>query len=229
MKRLSFLLLFTLYITVVNGQTFLKSEIVEYIDDYNVYKVLTGDQFLKYLPSPSAQYSFKTFIDGELKLKDGKTISSGKYNYNIIRDELQFTLNGDTLSFLQPQNIKAIHMGDKVMTYSWYRSRDDLFRGFFEVIADGKYQLLYKTIATFVEATPALALKEPVKAHYEFSHKYYVLKENEIALIIWNKKELKKYFESEGIDVATIMKTEKIKFNKRDQMARLFGIINKGS
>ena len=46
----------------MHAQTFLKAEIVEYIDDYNTYKVLTGDYLLKYLPNPNAQYTFKSFF-----------------------------------------------------------------------------------------------------------------------------------------------------------------------
>lgn len=150
-------------------------QIIDYVDDFNTYKVLKGDHLEKYFPNPMDQYLYPEFQNGDLKLNDGKLVTGGMYNLNFIKEELQFILNKDTLSFLKPQNVEYVRVSDKMLVFKWYRSKEVLYNGFFELICDGKYKLLNKKIGEFITAKPASALKDPVKAHYEFDERYYIV------------------------------------------------------
>lgn len=227
MRNLILILLFFTCSTFLQAQDN-RNQIQDMVDGANFSKIVRGDARKKYLENPYDQYLFQTFVNGDLFLKDGKTVTNGLYNYNILTDEVQFLLKEDTLTFVDPLKIHYAKFSDKVLTYSYYTLANDIYTGFFEVLAQGKYQLLYRRTALYVEAKPAkTGYEEDQDPYFKFINQYYIMKEKEVAFKVENKKELIKYFEGEDIDVKAMMKADKIKFNKEKDLARLFDQINK--
>lgn len=195
-------------------------------NDVNYSKLVRGEAKTMYLENIWDQYLFRDFQEGKLTLSSGKNVTGGKYNYNILNEEVQFILKTDTFSIDNPRQIKTLEISDMKLCYAPYLYDNGVYYAYFEQYNNGKYKLLYKRKLLYVEGTQATGYREATAPHYKTLTEYYVLKENEVALKINTKKELIKYFEQEGIQVKPILKSEKIKFNKPTSLKKLFDKIN---
>jgi len=99
-----------------------------YAQDDDTYRIKGNQEIYEALPK-AAQYRYETFQSGTVSFYNGKS-SSGKLNYNILLDDVQFVDRArDTLSIANPETIKQVRIGDDTFYY-------DVEHGYVEVLEE---------------------------------------------------------------------------------------------
>lgn len=96
------------------------------------YPVKVGEIPDKVIPF-DVRFAFPHFINGFAELRNG-TISTYKFNYNYLLDEMQFiTLSGDTLAIADPATLKVVKIDSSIFYYN---------KGYIKVLRNNEQYIL---------------------------------------------------------------------------------------
>jgi hypothetical protein len=203
--------------------------------------------------STSISVSFNTFVDydasdsgilgtpylhsdwmfGELILDD-TIIFKSLFRYNLVRQEIELIVDKDTLAFQQPLRMNSFTIGDKAFVYNLILKED--FAGpylegsFFEVVVDGKAQLLKKydkVIGGGFDGTRYAAATSSIKS-YQVKQTYYVRKANQDypQPIRISKRTVMKLFSDREQDVKAFRSENSINVKEEKELIKLFNYYN---
>jgi len=193
----------------------------------NCYVVKAARFSQKVVNEIGEQFLNDDFIKGSITLANGKEFNNLDLNYNKLIDKVLF-LNGlDTMTFLNPEELKIVNIGDSKFVYSWYKKEKDNVPGFFELLADGSYKLLLKHEHIYINEELALPYETPKGARYKFTEVYYLKAEKNNAVAFLNKGQLKRNFKKYNIKISPIFKEYKLKYRKVEDLKEVFNQLNK--
>jgi len=129
------------------------------------------------------------FIPSVIIRNDGTEINDIALRYNVSTNTMQFKRNGTILDIYETNKIKRIILGDKVFVYAPYNESKRIKLSYFELLNEGKYQLLkmYKVIPD--ETTQKPLANDYIS--YEKATPYYYLRYGDgMANLIDSQKKL---------------------------------------
>lgn len=197
----------------VNGQN-LKDFTSETLQKIRLHSNLAGS-------SPDGQ-----FIPAVIIKTDGTEINDIALRYNVVSNTMQFKRNGTILDIYETNRIKRIILGDKVFVYAPYNESKRIKLSYFQLLNEGKYQLLkmYKVI-------PDETTQKPMSndyISYEKATPYYYLRYGDgMANLIDSQKKLIKFLQPVPQEVIDYILKYNIKVTKERELIDLMEYINK--
>jgi hypothetical protein len=140
-------------------------------------------------------YLNESFVDGYITLLNQEQINF-KCRYNIYTDEIEFELDQKLKSLINLDKFKFCMIGETKLVYQPYIQLDKIKRGYFIVLAEGDFVLLQKKGITYLPAEEAVqpyGTPKP-KRFVPNVEKYYLVYQNNPAILITSFKELYKSF-----------------------------------
>ncbi|NVO20724.1 MAG: hypothetical protein HXX13_13565 [Bacteroidetes bacterium] len=114
---------------------------------------------------------------GKLILKDGEIKDNYLFRYDVYADQMQFIKGKDTLAFASPAEIKSVTFDGMTFIYAPYECTGMLMKGYFEVLSEGRKQLLLKrTISYHLKADASLPSDQ--KDTYLINESYFLKEGN---------------------------------------------------
>ena len=192
--------------------------------------------------STQMQYIFPEFTDGQVFFFKASA-GTGKLNYNMLIGEMQFLDNDKEVMALEAKNISAVNINNR----SFFPYKGNEFAE--ELLSTGKYKLLVRrkgNVAPFAKkgaygtssstsSITSITSYSSVNTggqNYDLSvandvlitvrYFYYLLGENGKYTQIMNTKTFTKLFPALRTQIETFVKEQKIRFDKEDDLKKLF-------
>ena len=189
-----------------------------------------GKQYFMAEPSPT-DISGKIYLDEGWQ--EGVILSgddeSGNANirYNVLSDEMQVLVNGQILALVSSK-IKALRIGEQVfITAPYIRDQKLVSLGYFELLADGKIQLLrkYKCITQPTEYHPAVATAKDQEYVIE-SEFYFRLVKDYAKPLKRGKKSILAVFPDGENEMKIYAEKHELNLKKEEAIIQLFNFYN---
>jgi len=177
----------------------------------------------KYEDISGSPYLDKKFYEAKVS-DDYEKIS---VRYNSYKDEVEFQKDGSPLVLPKETKFSRIEIGSPKQTIVLLETNDDLSGYFFELV-NGKNSLYKKIRTKFVDFVPApngytsdkpatFKMLDPV---------YYIKTEKGFIKKPKNQKDIVEQFPDKKENLATFFKSNKIKFDKEEDLIKLVNFLN---
>ncbi|MEZ5199131.1 MAG: hypothetical protein R2764_22935 [Bacteroidales bacterium] len=173
------------------------------------------------------------YLDDEWKtatviLKDNTVKENLSIRYNIYTQQMQFIQNSDTLAFGNPVEIASVVFDGRTFIFSSFYCNDQVKQGYFEVMCGGECKLLlhrcikYKYVEECSDPNT-----EFVKEEYFLGKKFYILRNDQPAIVLPNKKnDVVDLLSNSNVDIKSYIRENKIKINQEKDLIKLFHFYN---
>lgn len=173
------------------------------------------------------------WYEGFITLKNNQTFQQYPLKYDIFNDILEIKVK-DEIKILK---------GEKIASFTWFNEarKEEIFYlnshdyrlngtpliGFFELVADGKVQLLSKVEVAIKDPTYLQGL-DMGKQYTEILKKevYYLSDASKALKEIKNKKDLWEYLGNDAQHVKQHMRQAKLSVKKKQELAQIVSFIN---
>jgi hypothetical protein len=147
--------------------------------------------------------------------------------YNSYKDEIEFQKNGNTLVLPKEKVFSRIEVKSPKQTFVLLNLDDDL-KGYFIELVNGKYSLYKKIKTIFKDFTPAAnSYTQDRPAIFKNQDPIYYIKiENLMIKKFKNQKEITEQFPDKKETLNIFFKSNKIKFDKEDDLIKLVNFLN---
>lgn len=174
-----------------------------------------------------SQYLSEKWTKGRITLNDGNYIDSIDLRLNAYKNEMHYLDKGIEYSISTPKNIKEIIISNRKFIYSPYIEGSTILYSYFEVLAEGKTDLLalhyiirkpssYNQALDYGEKNDRLVLSE----------KYFIRRGN---TVIEHDKKGKNLMELAGIkgdQIKTKIKEDNLSLKKKEDLIKLVTYAN---
>jgi hypothetical protein len=170
-------------------------------------------------------YLIPEWVSGKVILKDNTTLENLKLRYNIYHQQMQFISEGDTLAFSKPEELNCLFLGDKKFIFIDFDNKGSVEKGYFELRADGRCQLLLRRSITYhlIDESVSANGKDP----YMRSCDFYIRKNNEIAKpIIPSKKTILNVLNDRQDTVREFINDNKLNMRNYDDFLLVINFYN---
>jgi len=186
-----------------------------------------GSGFSMILPAGNAEsvYFPDDWALGTVQLVDGSVLESMRLRYNMYSQQMQFIEDGDTAAFAKPKELESINIGEYKFIYSAYLRNNESKEGYFEVLTEGKCQLLFHREITYhlIDDLDDGIIDDS----YILEHTYYLKKEEKPAVRIhMDRKSVLSAFCDNQEKVKEYIKNNKIRFNNQEDMISVVNYYN---
>lgn len=223
MKKTILSILILANVTFVLGQQTLS--VNQVLSDHSVFdgvKSTTGKSF-KYEDISGTPYLTKTFSNAKL----ADNYEQLPVRYNSYTDEIEFQKNEKTSVLPKESKFSRIEISSPKQTLALLETNDDLSGYFFEILV-GKNSL-YKKIKTkfidYVPATNGYASDRPASFKV-LDPVYYIKTEKGFIKKPKNQKDIIEQFPDKKEALTTFFKSNKIKFDKEEDLIKLVTFLN---
>lgn len=171
-----------------------------------------------------SQYLDELWEDGTLILKNDTLIEGLKFRYNIYAHEMQLRIKEDTLAFTRPDLIRTLVFKNRTFIYGEYTNNKITGKDYFELLVDGKYNLLLKREVTFIPQSPP---STPLSGGYLYDRmilkEYIYLQKNgsDAIFVKSNKKSILSQLGDHQSELLKYIQKEKISFKENKDIAKL--------
>lgn len=216
MKRLTFLLIATVFLNSSNAQnlTIGSSELFSTAAESDNSESLKKIAHKKYLTQ-----SYKPAKVDNLE-------GSAYLRYNIYQDEMEF-VKDEQIYYLKKEQGRKVYFPQQKITYQVYEMNGNL--KYFIVQNEGKNILLTRQIVKFVEARePQSSYQKGTPADYKRKNDEHFLALNNAAIIKLpsNKKSFYTSFESKSSEIKAYMKKNNLSYTKLDDLRKVIEYYN---
>ncbi len=174
-----------------------------------------------------SQYLSDEWTLGNITMNDTMSIGPIKLRFNAYKGEMHFLDNNSEYSIGAPEKITSIVMGGRKFIYASYQDKDVTKHNFFEVLAEGKTELL---ILYYIERIPAnynAAMDAGEKNdRLRLEEKIYIKNGDNI---IEHDKKGKKLIASLGDKSGQVIKhveEEDLSFKKKEDLIKIINFVN---
>jgi hypothetical protein len=183
MRLLFIILSIIIWSLQVNGQNLPETDMLKKFQDETIRNPK---------PPSKAQHFESVYLDkhftlGTVLKNDGTVIEEVPLRYDISRHTMQFIREGIILDIIAPVTIKRITFGDKIFIYAPYNADKKIKRSYFQVMNEGKFQLLKMYNVAFKESG---VKTENVDSYLPNLSSYYLRFDDNIANLFNSKKKL---------------------------------------
>jgi hypothetical protein len=230
--RISLVLLFTLVVVpfFTFGQITLDYKSQETIDFFkrNQFISGSGNRTLSESNIKGSPYLNDEFFYGSIYTNQKQHFADIPLRYNIYNDDLEFkTPEGKVQALATPEIVELAIFGNTKLVYTDYQNKNNIKKGFFVVIEQGKVSLYSKPRVLFKEGTEPGAYKDPEPPKFvRTSDDYYLQLETGPAVGVGSKKELLAFFPDQQEKVKTFISKNKTKPNKEESLLELVKYYN---
>ncbi len=183
------------------------------------------------IPINGTPFLFDDFKSGTLELKDGKSSQEVPLRYNVYRDVFEIKYNSDTLTLNRPFDVKYIHLDSKIFFYDLYftESGSGKRNGYFEIVIEGKLSLYMKRNKDMSYDSFVATYKGgggTKEYYYVDKISYFCRTDNGEPFLFRSSKSFLNGLTENKKEMKTFIKSNKIKFKKKDDLVSLVEYYN---
>ncbi|MEI6574935.1 MAG: hypothetical protein WCO63_02030 [Bacteroidota bacterium] len=166
---------------------------------------------------------------GIMELKSDTALNNLEYRYNIYFKQMQIRTVNDTLILMHPEKVRALVFNNRKFVYQPYVLEELSGQDYFEILAEGKCNLLLRRDVSFMPKNPPVT---PYSAGYIYDRfllheNVYLQKAGSLAFFVKpTKKNVLKFLEDHQDELAAYAKIQNIKFNDNISLAKLISYYN---
>lgn len=200
------------------------------MDLFRANKMASGD-WMKSLSESEIEgspYFNDDFLKGTIYTTSKTKYTDLDLRYNIYNNQLEFkTPDGQVQGMATPEIIEFVELGEYKFVYAPFYVSKKIYRGFFEVIEEGKATLYSRAEVTFKKAEEPGAYKEAEPAKFVRNPDiYYIRFGQDGAKRISKKKDLLEVFPDFKKETSAFIKKNKVKPNKIETLKELIQYYN---
>lgn len=169
-------------------------------------------------------YLNEFFLPGTIELSDGEIIENVPIRYNVNQDVIEIDNDGEILAINKPDKIRRVSFNERTFIYNPFLVNDGKGKdAYFEEIKVGK-SLLYlkRTNPLKLETHNSNFGKSGTGAsYYNMALQFYV-KTSDDEVYKLNKNSFLDHLSSHKSEMKKYIKTRKIKFDKENDVKKLF-------
>jgi len=169
-------------------------------------------------------YLDKAFKPALIVKTDQSEIRNMALRYNIYENTMEFKQKETVLFIVDPVTISKIVFADRIFVYALYRAGGKTRLSYFQVLNEGKYQLLKKYSTTF--KAPELKSDSPAKFVTQ-QPEYFLRYKNGMAHSISSRKKLIKVLQPVSEDIIDFIQREKINVRNETELINTLQFINR--
>jgi len=194
--------------------------------DHSVFNgiVSTTGKSLKYDEIQGSPYLSKSFSNAKI----GENFEEVPVRYNSYKDEIEFQKDGKILVLPKESKFSRIEIKSPPQNFVVLDSNDEL-KGYFIELMNGKYSLYKKEKTIFRDYVPAASSYASDKPA-SFKNQdpiFYIKTENSIIKNPKNQKDIIEKFPDKKEILTLFFKSNKIKFDKEEDLIKLVNFLNK--
>jgi len=165
------------------------------------------------------------WTEGSVMLSNNSILENINLRYDLYHQQLQFVRDDDTLAFANPNEIKSFDLGKQHFIYTNYKSGNLVGKGYFEVVADGKCDLLVRrTVKYHLETDANPSLQQEL---YIRECNYYLSRNGETAMQVKiSKSDVLAALSDKQQEIKQYMDVNKIKMNSCEQLKTVVDYYN---
>lgn len=178
-----------------------------------------------------SHYFMKPNAEGIVRLKNSnKTYLFCNMRYNVFNQDLEVTLGG-SIRYIKCKDVKSFSLTYKgkqsfFINSEFYTQDVKLKKGYFQIVENGKAQLLRKIFTEIQEANYNIALNVGSKnASLLQKPQYFVIKDKKLEKVR-GKRQLVRFFKALGYDAKTVIKQNKLRVRKDKDLRKLIQLYN---
>ncbi len=135
----------------------------------------------RYVDVDGSPYMNDEFIEGNIYYNNEFRYADIPLRYNIFNDDMEFKFKGSVLAMEPYQPINKIVIAEDTFIISDYMEGKQLVKGYFELLEEGKADLIKQLNVKFEEAEPAKPFFAPKPARFvREKPTYYIRVKNAI-------------------------------------------------
>jgi len=171
-------------------------------------------------------YLDKRFVPSIIVKVDKSILKDLPLRYNVYTNNIEFEKKGVPFNFAVPTEIETILLGDNVFIYTSYIASKNVNHSYFQVLTDGKYQLLKMHKVVFKK--PENNSDPGDSCRFESAQPYYYLRYMDgMARKITTRKELIKIIQPVSKEIIDYIQQQKIKVYDETELINTIRYINK--
>ncbi len=224
-KNLLFLLIFLSGASInLYSQNYGLGTISDFIDSNNIRKRLGGETE-EIIGSP---YENDEFIVGYFVSTSNQKYENIPLRVNAYNNEIEYQdEEGTIFVFAIPELIDFVQIENAKYKYYPYSSGKKIFKGYFNVLIEGKASLLSKGRIIFNKAKLPVPYQEAVPATFKkLNDEYFIKIGTSEAKMVSGKKDVLKILDSEDSKIEDFIKKNKIKVNKSEGLIEVVTYYN---
>ncbi|WP_461491376.1 hypothetical protein, partial [Pontibacter sp. HJ8] len=193
----------------------------DYLGLDNMGRPIVAKQYVDVKGTP---YLMDEWVTGSVKFNNGKLFEGVQLKYNQVEDELMFLDKAkNELLFVEP--VLEFKIGERVFRRGYTSVDGASPMAFYEVLTDGKTQLLKRTTKKIHEELTYNSATKP-KSFVE-SNTYYISKsENQLTKVKKDKKSVLNALNDKNAELESYFKTNRPDLKKDVEMAKLVEYYN---
>lgn len=176
--------------------------------------------------SKSRIYVGSDWHPGTVVLRNGTIIDKYYLRYNFLTDKVQFIAETDTLTFVNPDDIRNITFGGHTFIYETYQYDTVIKQGYFELLVPGKNKLMLRRFVTSQKPDSKSPDDESL-TKYKVEECYYIGKPGMPAnKIACNRKSALTFLNDHNEDIAEYLRITGNKVRTIDDLKLLVSYYN---
>lgn len=185
--------------------------------------VKSGEKTLKYEDIQGSPFIDKTFYNANV----AENYEKVPVRYNNYKDEIEFQKDGKIQVLPRDSKFSKIEIISPKKTFMLLNTGDDL-SGYFMEVLKGENSLYKKNKIKFIDVVPAASSYATEKpASFKILDPIYYIKTiNGFIKKPKNQKSIIEYFPDKKTQLESFFKTNKIKFDKEEDMIKLVNFLN---
>jgi hypothetical protein len=186
-----------------------------------------GNYRQKALPGEAASaYLTSGFIVGEVIMANGAVIDNMPLRYNLYTQQMQYIDGDDTLAIGNPQEIEYLVAGGKTFVYVAYKCNDEIKTGYFELLEDGECRLLKRWFARYQVKDQTTRNTDDCGVFYRDCNCFLQFGDRPAEVVSRKKKHFVDSFGDQEEKIQEIMRLEKLKNNREDDLRKIVAFYN---
>jgi hypothetical protein len=195
---------------------------IQFPPGYNV--IVNGERIPGVVGS---QYLSEEWGNGRITFNDGHVIDSISLRLNAYRNEMHFLDKGTEYSIGCPDKIKEVLINNRKFIYYPYKEDNSILHKYFEVLVEGKVNLLVLFTIKRIESNYNIALSVGEKDdHLELSEQYFVAINNSIIKLDKRGSKLFNSLGEKGDALKKWIKEEDLSFKKKEDLVKIVSYMN---
>ncbi|QIA07902.1 BlaI/MecI/CopY family transcriptional regulator [Draconibacterium halophilum] len=168
------------------------------------------------------------FINGTVYTYQKIQFNDIPLRYNIFNDEMEFqTPDNKILAIAAPEIVEKAVVGENIISNIPYKIGNKIKRGYFILLTEGNVNLYARPEVRYQKPKEAAPYKDPEPAKFvERPHSYYLRLNEEAAVKVESKKDLRNFFSDHQNQVEDFIKENKVKPGKEDKLIELVKYYN---
>ncbi|HAG15375.1 MAG TPA: hypothetical protein DCG69_02470 [Bacteroidales bacterium] len=184
--------------------------------------------FLEQKGVKGSPYLMDEFVDGFVVTNTNIKYINVPLRYNLFNEEIEFRKDESVLALQNPNDYRAVSIGNQLFIYSSYLSSTTIRSGYFEVLNNQKNLLLLKRYGVeLLDPIPTRGYVEAKPAEFKkLLARYYLRFDESPAQEITNQKAFISMFGEKRQFILDLIDKEQLKFKKEADLVRIVQYYN---